>query len=126
LLHKALQEVKEQLESALKSSKTNEKLALSEMNHLRNEVESIEKAKLPEKDKEIKSLKQQIETVRIKINFFLENRSLTSKKYLKKLQGSIEESKFENHHENRNLKFELDSKKSEIERLENELIRFEE
>ncbi len=58
-----LKEIREQLEQTVKSSKTNEKLISSEMDHLRSECESFEKRTIPEKDKEIKSLRLEIENV---------------------------------------------------------------
>lgn len=55
--------MKKQLESSLKNSKTNEKLIISEMEHMRGQMDVYDKEKLPEKEKEIKSLKAQIENV---------------------------------------------------------------
>lgn len=55
--------MKQQLELSLKNSKTNEKLINSEMDHMRNTMEVYDNIKLPEKDKEIKSLKGQIDEV---------------------------------------------------------------
>ena len=48
-----LKESKQQLEQALKNSKTNESLLNSEMDHLRQKVESYEGVKLVDKDKEL-------------------------------------------------------------------------
>ncbi|RNA45014.1 hypothetical protein BpHYR1_024113 [Brachionus plicatilis] len=58
-----IQEMKKQLESSLKNSKTNEKLIISEMEHMRGQMDVYDKEKLPEKEKEIKSLKAQIENL---------------------------------------------------------------
>lgn len=58
-----LQEQKQQLEIALKNAKTNEKLMISEMEHIRTTIEDYDKQKLPSKDAEIKSLNQTIKNV---------------------------------------------------------------
>lgn len=61
---KNLQEIKQQLELSLKNAKTNEKLIISEMEHMRSQMDVYERDRLPEKEKEIKSLKAQIENVK--------------------------------------------------------------
>lgn len=55
--------MKQQLELSLRNSKTNEKLIVSEMEHMRSQMDVYDKEKLPEKEKEIKTLKDQINNV---------------------------------------------------------------
>ena len=61
-------EVKHDLEVALKNCKTNEKLLHSEMDHLREKTEAVCSKELPEKEKELKSLKSQMAEVQIQIS----------------------------------------------------------
>ncbi len=55
--------MKHDLEVSLKNCKTNEKLLYSEMDHLRSQAESVCSVELPNKEKEIKTLKLEIEKV---------------------------------------------------------------
>ncbi len=59
-----LQELKQGLEISLKNAKTNEKLLYSEMEHLRDKADKVCAVSLPEKDKEIKELKEKVQEVR--------------------------------------------------------------
>lgn len=60
---KLLREQKNQLDSVIKSAKTNEKLLYGEMEHLRQAAEKYEKKLIPEKDSEIQNLKLEINNV---------------------------------------------------------------
>lgn len=63
ILFKQIQEQKNQLETSIKSAKTNEKLLYSEMEHLRQAAENYEKKVIPEKDTELEKLKNEINNV---------------------------------------------------------------
>lgn len=97
-------ESKKELEKSLKLCKTNENFLKSENERLCKVAEEAEATRLPDKEKEVHSLQNIIDSL-------LEEKQTN-------------ESKFEREIEN--LKYDLKSKKDEIEQIESDIIRIKE
>jgi chromosome segregation ATPase len=97
--YQKLIESRQQLEQSLKNSKTNEALLNSEMDHLRQKIESYEGVKLVDKDKEVNILKKQLVDLNDERNELKTN-----------LEKSIND-----------LRFDLESKNNELSNLESQI-----